>query len=59
MWKWDIYLTSFRQRNSIAHIAELHQIDTNPTSVAVLDQYQNGDIEIISKWQIYLGFADV
>ena len=50
---------SFRQRKSIAQITKQHQIDINPTSVAISGQHRNGDIEIISKWHIYLGFADV
>ena len=51
--------TSFRQRNSIAQIAELHQIYINLTSVAISSHHWNGDIEIISKWYIYLGFANL
>ena len=72
--KWHIYLgvadvkmryisdiewsTSFRQRNSIAQIEQLHQIDINPTSVAISGQHRNADIEMLSKWHIYLGFGD-
>ena len=40
------WLTLFRQRNSIAQIAELHQININPPS----SHHQNSDIEIISKF---------
>ena len=58
--KWNIYptsewSTSFRQQNSIVQITQLHRIDSSPTSVAISGQHWDPDIEIISKWHIYIG----
>ena len=62
--KWNIFpspkwSTSFRQRNSIALITELHQIDSNPTLADILGQHRDADIEIMSKWHIHVEFTNV
>ena len=53
------WLTSFRQQNSIVQITQLHRIDSSPTSAAISGQHRDADIEIVSKWHIYIGFTGV
>ena len=51
--------TSFRKQHAIVQTSELYHISINPTPVAISSQHRNANMEIISKWHICLGFADV
>ena len=51
--------TSCRQQNAIVQITELHQIYINPTPVAISSQHRNAKMEIILRWHMCFGFADV
>ena len=57
----DIEMVDFvsATRNSIVQITELHQIDSSPTSADKSGQHRDANIEIMSKWHIYVGFTDV